>query len=347
MIGYHPEELNIRVSGRAVWQNGALFLSHSAAYAEFFFEGDCLEADIASEGGGEDFQAWVGVFVNDAEVKRFALQAGENRYRLWESEKKQCVKVRLVKMSENQYAYVSIRKFFMDSDAKITRTEGKEKRIQFIGDSITCGFGNEGNAGDGFKTGTENPLKAYACLTAGKLSAEATLIAWSGIGIISSYVDPDVEVPNTGVLVPVVYPHTDYSLQCRMGWETQKFDFSSDDSNLIVINLGTNDSSYTRNHEDRKEAFCEAYKAFIKYLCSQYKSVPVVCTAGAMNSLLNKEIEAAAQQVKEEGYPVYYMEFVPADPNDGEGAVGHPSLLRHEKMATQLAGWILEKQLLK
>ncbi|MBE5950377.1 MAG: hypothetical protein E7260_02145 [Lachnospiraceae bacterium] len=346
MIGYYPEELNIRVSGRAVWQNGALFLSHSAAYAEFFFEGDCLEADIASEGGGEDFQAWVGVFVNDAEVKRFALQAGENRYRLWESDRKQNVKIRLVKLSENQYAYVSIRKFFMDSDAKITRTEGKEKRIQFIGDSITCGFGNEGNAGDGFKTGTENPLKAYAYLTAQKLSAEATLIAWSGIGIISSYVDPDVEVPNTGVLVPVVYPHTDYSLQCRMGWETQEFDFASDDCNLIVINLGTNDSSYTRNHEDRKNAFCEAYQAFVTYLCKQYKNVPVICTAGAMNSLLNQEIATAAQKVRAEGYPVYYMEFTPAEPEDGEGAVGHPSLVRHEKMAGQLAGWITEHHLL-
>lgn len=346
MIGYHPEELKIRVSGRAVWQNGALFLSHSAAYAEFFFEGDCLEAEIASEGGGEDFQAWIGVYADDAEVKRFALQAGENRYRLWEGDGRKRVKIRLVKLSENQYAYVSFRRFFMDEAAKITATCGKEKRIQFIGDSITCGFGNEGKAGDGFKTGTENPLKAYACLTAEKLSAEATLIAWSGIGIISSYVDPDVEVPNTGVLVPVVYPHTDYSLQCRMGWETQLFDFSADDSKLIVINLGTNDSSYTRSHEDRKQAFCDEYKAFVTYLCNQYKDIPVVCTAGAMNSLLNKEISMAAQQAKEEGYPVYYMEFTPAEPEDGEGAVGHPSLIRHEKMAKQLAGWISENGLI-
>lgn len=342
----YPEELELRVSGRAVWQNGELFLSHSATYAEFLFEGKQLSAELASEGGGDDFQAWMGVFADGREVKRFALEAGANRYVLWESETPAKVTIRLVKMSENQYAYASIRKFFMDEDAKITKTEGKPKRIQFIGDSITCGFGNEGKAGDGFKTGTENPLKAYAYLTAEKLGAEATLIAWSGIGIISSYVDPDVEVPNTGVLVPVIYPYEDYSLQCRMGWEKKEFDFASDELDLIVINLGTNDSSYTRNHAERKEAFQNAYGEFLQYLCDRYENVPIVCVAGGMNDLLNEEIAAAADAMKAKGEAVYYMQFRPQESEDGEGAVGHPSMIRHEKMATQLAAWIREQQLL-
>lgn len=346
MREFKPEELDFRVSGRAVWRNGELFLSHAASYIEFLFEGQHLEADFASEGGGDDFRAWIGVFADDAEMKRIALQAGVNRYLLWESEQTKKVRIRLVKMSENQYAYASVQKFCMDENAKMTRTEGKQFRLQFIGDSITCGFGNEGKAGDGFATGTENPLKAYAVRTADKLNAEATLIAWSGIGIISSYVDPDVEAPNTGVLVPVVYPHVDYSLQCRMGWEKQEFDFASDECNLIVINLGTNDSSYTRNHEDRKAAFKAAYIEFLQYLCDRYKDVPVLCTAGAMNSLLNEEIASAAEYAGTKGYPVYYMEFAPKDEEDGEGAVGHPSLTRHEKMADQLAAWIKGNKLL-
>lgn len=346
MKEFYPNELKLRISGRAMWQETELFLSHSASYVEFMFEGRQLFAELASEGGGDDFCAWVGVFADEAETQRIALQAGANRYLLWESEQKKEVKIRLAKMSENQYAYASIQRFVMDEEAKIKRTEGKEKRIQFIGDSITCGFGNEGKEGDAFTTGTENPLKAYAVLTAEKLCAEATLLSWSGIGIISSYVDPDVEVPNTGVLVPMVYPYVDYSLQCRMGWERKEFDFASEDCNLIVINLGTNDSSYTRNHEARKAEFQTAYTKFLHYLCDKYDKVPIVCVAGAMNSLLNTEIASAAEEVAGEGYAVYYMEFAPADAEDGEGAVGHPSLLRHEKMAEQLANWIKEKKLL-
>lgn len=339
MREFYPEELDFRVSGRAVWQNRALFLSHSASYVEFLFKGKHLEAEFSSEGGGEDFQAWIGVFVNNVETKRIALKSGTVRYLLWESENSEDVIVRLVKMSENQYAYAAIQKFIMDEEAQMVRTEGKKKHIQFLGDSITCGFGNEGNPGHPFTTGTENPLKAYAVLTAEKLEAEATLLSWSGIGIISSYVDPDVEVPNTGVLVPVIYPYVDYSLQCRMGWEKQEFDFSSDDCNLIVINLGTNDSSYTRNHEERKAAFKAAYAEFLHYLCDKY-NVPVICTAGSMNSLLNAEIMSAAEDVAATGKKVYYMEFLPQNEEDGEGAVGHPSLKRHENMAEQLATWI-------
>lgn len=342
----YPKELDIRVSGRAVWKDEELFLSHSAAYAEFVFEGTQLEAEFASEGGGEDFQAWIGVFADDKEMKRFALQAGPNRYLLWESEQPEKVKIRIVKMSENQYAYASIRKFYMNEDAKVEGTQGKPKRIQFIGDSITCGFGNEGKPGDAFATGTENPLKAYAYLTATKLGAEATLLSWSGIGIISSYVDPYVEEPNTGVLVPMVYPYADYSLQCRMGWEKKKFNFASDSCDLIVINLGTNDSSYTREHEDRKARFSEAYVELLRYVCGNYKDVPVVCVAGAMNNLLDTEIAQAANRVKEEGCPVFYLKFEPKSEEDGEGAVGHPSCVRHEKMAEQLATWIREQGLL-
>lgn len=343
---FYPSELDIRVTGRTILKNRELFLSHSASGVEFMFEGTRLEAEFSSEGGGADFQAWIGVFVNGEETKRIALEAGAVRYLLWESGQAENVKISLVKMSENQYAYASIRKFFMEEGAIVRKTEGKQKKIQFIGDSITCGFGNEGNPGDSFTTGTENPLKAYAALTAEKLDAEATLLAWSGIGIISSYVDPDVEVPNTGVLVPMVYPYADYSLQCRMGWEKQEYDFSSDDCNLIVINLGTNDSSYTRGYAERKEAFKTAYRDFVRYLCDKYENVPVVCTAGSMNHLLDYEIMSAAEEIAAEGKAVYYMEFAPQKPEDGEGAVGHPSLIRHEKMAEQLASWIRDNRII-
>ena len=241
---YLPNELSLRISGRNVARDNVLYLSHSASYVEFELEGNYLAVELASEGGGEDFQAWMAVYINDMEVpyKKFALEAGRKEYCLWESDTDEKVLVRLVKSSENQYAYAAICKFILNEGAKVTKTVAKKKHIQFIGDSITCGFGNEGNVGDPFLTGTENPLKAYAALTAKKLDAEFTLISWSGIGIISSYVDPDVEVPNTGVLVPMLYPYTDYSLFARMGWEQEGYDFSKDNLDFIVINLGTNDS---------------------------------------------------------------------------------------------------------
>ena len=62
--------------------------------------------------------------------------------------------------------------------------------------------------------------------------------------------------------------------------------------------------------------------------------------------LFSHEIAAAADAMKAKGEAVYYMQFRPQESEDGEGAVGHPSMIRHEKMATQLAAWIREQQLL-
>ena len=75
---YLPNELALRVSGRSVERDNVLYLCHSASYVEFVLEGKYLAVELASEGGGEDFQAWMAVYINDMEVpyKKFALESG-------------------------------------------------------------------------------------------------------------------------------------------------------------------------------------------------------------------------------------------------------------------------------
>ena len=346
-----PEELSIRLSGRTLYRDKTLYLLHAASYIEFEFTGKLLEADMESEGGGEDFQAWIGIYVNDMDnaYQRIHLKKGKHRYRLWESSRTGKVLIRIVKLSENQYAYTAINKFILDENACIQKTAAKKKRVEFIGDSITCGFGNEGNPGDLFTTETENPLKAYGALTAGKLDCDFTIVAWSGIGIISSWIPPEVEEPNEGMLVPMVYPYVDYGLFGKKGWiPNEKYDYERDNCDAIVVNLGTNDASYTRDNEIRKQAFFEAYQKFIRYLRLTHRKKAIICTSGAMTDLLDHEIQAAVEALRKEEHDslLYYMKFGKPDAEDGEGAVGHPSMIQHEKMAEQLSAWIKEMGIL-
>lgn len=342
---YFPQELSIRLSGRTLYRGKSLYLLHAASYIEFEFEGRLLEAEMESEGGNEDFQAWIGIYADDMDsaYRRISLNSGNRRYLLWESNETKKVLIRIAKLSENQYAYTAINKFIVDDKAHLRKTEGKKKRIQFIGDSITCGFGNEGKAGDGFMTETENPFKAYGAFTAGKLDCDFTIVAWSGIGIISSWIPPEVEEPNTSVLVPKVYPYVDYGLFMRKGWSPIEInDYDRNCCDIIVVNLGTNDSSYTRNNTERRKAFQIEYQKFLRYLRGTHRDKAIICTAGAMTDLLNHEIEAAVDTVRKADQDglLYYMQFSQPEVEDGEGAVGHPSILRHKKMAEQLAGWI-------
>lgn len=344
-IGYFPGELSLRLSGRTMYRDKSLYLLHAASYIEFEFEGRLLEAELESEGGKEDFQAWIGVYVDDMDntCRRINLAGGTNRYLLWESDKTEKVLIRVVKLSENQYAYTAVNKFLADKNAHFQKTAEKIKRIEFIGDSITCGFGNEGKAGEAFITETENPLKAYGALTARRLDCDFTIVAWSGIGIISSWIPPEADEPNTGVLAPKVYPYVDYSLFMRKGWfPVEEYDYAHDRCDMIVINLGTNDSSYTRDNTERRQVFQTAYQQFLRYLRATHRDKAIICTAGAMTDLLNHEIEAAVDEIRkaDQDNLIYYMQFTQPEAEDREGAVGHPSIRRHEKMAGQLADWI-------
>lgn len=348
---YLPEEVSIRLSGRTLYRDKTLYLLHAASYIEFEFTGKLLEADLESEGGGENFQAWIGIYAGDMDnaYQRIYLKKGKHRYRLWESSRAEKVLIRMVKLSENQYAYSAVKKFILDENAHVQKTAAKKKRIEFIGDSITCGFGNEGNAGDIFTTGTENPLKAYGALTARKLDCDFTVVAWSGIGMISSWIPPEAEEPNEGMLVPKVYPYVDYGLFRKKGWvPNEKYDYEKDNCDVIVVNLGTNDASYTRDNEVRRQVFREAYEKFIRYLRLTHKKKAIICTSGAMTDLVDHEIQAAVESVREEEHDslLYYMKFGKPDAEDGEGAVGHPSMIRHGKMAEQLSAWIKEMGIL-
>ena len=351
---YFPEEVSLRLSGRTLYREKTLYLLHAASYIDFEFEGHLLEAELESEGGGEDYEAWVGIYINDMEqsYRRINLQKGNQRYLLWENSSREKVHIRIVKMSENQYAYTAVNKFIMDVDALIQKTPEKERRIEFVGDSITCGFGNEGQPEDEFATGTENPLKAYGVLTAEKLDCDYTLVAWSGIGILSSWVPPESEKPNTDKLISTRYPYVDYELFRKKGWTPMEtYEYERDCCDAIVVNLGTNDASYTRDHAERIQKFRTAYQEFLRYLRLTHANIPIICTSGAMTQLLCNEIEEAVMTVRktDRDEHIYYMKFSQSNSylEDADGAVGHPSIKKHEKMAEQLSNFMKENRILK
>ena len=66
-----------------------------------------------------------------------------------------------------------------------------ERRIEFIGNSITCGYGVESNdRNDPFTYETENHFYTYAAKTARALNAQHLVVARSGIGIYRNFGAP-------------------------------------------------------------------------------------------------------------------------------------------------------------
>ena len=66
----------------------------------------------------------------------------------------------------------------------------KELKLEFIGESITCGYGiDDEDENHHFQTATEDATRAYAYKTAMALDADYSLVSYSGHGIISGYTE--------------------------------------------------------------------------------------------------------------------------------------------------------------
>lgn len=340
------KEESYRISGRYTWQDGVLYPAYSAAFIEFAFCGTRACATMISGEFAEDelFAAQAAVFVDGEDVprKRFPLKKGRHEYELYVSGEAKPVTIRLMKYSENAFAAMGIASIDVDGEL-LACPKPKEKALEFIGDSITCGYGIEGILDkDVFCTSQENPWEAYACKTARKLGMEFELVSWSGNGIISHYVEPDVDVPrHEKPLMPELYPFADLELDSRLHtaeptkWMPKKL------PDIEVIHLGTNDCSFAREIPERNEVFLREYKNFVRSVRAYNPTAPIICMLGVMDQRLNPTLGRAVLELRDEGMEqVFFLDCPEQLEEDGKGTDYHPSPVTHEKVASRLAEFI-------
>ena len=207
-----------------------------------------------------------------------------------------------------------------------------ERMIEFIGNSITCGYGNESTmAPDPFEYETENHFFTYAQLTTRALQAQAHVVARSGIGVYRSYGGPKEGTPENVMTTEYVYTN----LYDR----SERWDFNRYQPQLVCINLGTNDLS-TNNYD--VTLLKAAYKKFLKQVRQHNPNAKIVLLCGSMlngkelgiaKTIMNEVVDEAHQKGDHE---VYRFDFTPQNGSLGFGASWHPSLQQHQKMADEL-----------
>ncbi len=341
------DESMVKVVGRTLMKDDVRYLNYSCSAIEFILTGTKVEAVLWTDSPSFDTigKAWVAVFVNGEEnpSKRFSLDKTEDTYVLYEGTQAQETKIRLVKYSEVAFGKVGIKSITIDGINPPMPTAKKIKKLEFIGDSITCGYGNEGKVIiDSFSTAQENPWEAYAARTARSLDADYHLISWSGIGIISNWTDQ--EIPNDNWLMPELYPYTDKATDLSIGnkvpeaWDNKQYV-----PDVIIINLGTNDASYTKHKAERVDTFGKKYYDFLKLVRTSNPTSTILCTLGVMGQELCKEIQRQVEHFIFEGDKnIDFMKFELQSEKDGLGSDWHPSKITHEKMAVKLEGKIRE-----
>ena len=212
-MNFLPTEDHVKVSGRTIYRDNVRYLGYSATSISFCFTGCKAQAVMISDPADwpEEQHARVGIFVNDnpEPSKRIELKELRQTIDLYEAKTPETVTITIMKYSEPEYAICGIEELIIDTDTLLAPPAPKNRKIQIIGDSITCGYGVEGSASDLLHdTAVENPTKSYSVKTARALDADFEIVAWNGKGVISAYIGEGDQADDSW-LVPMLYEYTD------------------------------------------------------------------------------------------------------------------------------------------
>ncbi|KAK8106923.1 uncharacterized protein PG998_008936 [Apiospora kogelbergensis] len=208
-------------------------------------------------------------------------------------------------------------------------------RIELIGDSITVGYGLEGVFPCTNTADKEGATRTYGALTARNLSADYSLVAWSGKGITRNYVS---STPDTSPLMPELW--TRYGANDA----DNSYDFKTP-VDIVVINLGTNDFSYQDGV--RPQLDMATYKAamtkFANAVHAKYPKAALFITSSpsigndSAEQAKTKQINALQEVVAQLGFKAHFVNFATQDTsNNNIGCDYHPSAKTHQQMAVVL-----------
>lgn len=316
-----------------VLKNNSIILIGSASSVTFGFSGTECIVHIKAQ----DHHNYIVIEVDGKYIGRQQIQTSDN-----------AIPVKALTDSKHT---VTIYKATEAANGNVifTSAEGKlfnakktvKKKIEFIGDSITCGMGNDTIAipcGKGEWYDQHNGYYSYAPITARALNADFLLSAVSGIGIYRNWNDEHIDE----AIMPDVYENLYLN---KDNSKPYTFGFNPD---ITCIALGTNDFSEGDGKKQRLPFNEEKYIAnYVNFIKTVYKHSPdthiVLLDSPMVKGEKSKTFAKCLNRIKdainkEKGHkPVtvfIYNEVIP------HGCGYHPEIEDDKLMASQLAPYL-------
>lgn len=309
--------LPVLVGGRVVQEDGGPRATYQwpGVYFEAAFTGDRIDAKV--DDGQDNLYLYV-----DGVHKLTLTRPGKTTVSLADLGAGAHV-VRLEKASETQAATGSFEGFFVPSQSNVLPAPKYTRRIEFIGDSYTVGYGNTSRGQicsvDDVRD-TTDVSQSWAPIAAKHFNADYRIHAFSGRGIVRNY---DGHAP--GETLPFLYRYTLFdraSVTVDDGWTPD----------VIVVGLGTNDFATALKageHWDSRESLradaVRTYADFIKALRAKNPTAHILLMASdGANGEIAANMKAAAELAASEG--VSDLEYFTFTGLDWMGCHYHPSL---------------------
>ena len=319
------KEKTVTMLGRTCLYEEICWCGLSGSGISFEFTGRKLSIVLAGDDSTTDNVtegfARVGIYVNGARIVDTMLKEPEQTIDIFDRKAEQTAQIRVIKLSECTMSTMGIKEIL--TDGSIAPVPEREHKIEFIGDSITCGYGVDlEDPETDFHTDTEDVTKAYAYKTAQKLQADYSIVSYSGYGICSGYTEGDE--PFLHQRVPAYYESVGFSYarpQGKLYLSQVSWDFHQFEPQLIVLNLGTNDNAYCRGIKERESLYETEYIKFLKLIRKNNKKAKILCVLGIMGEQLCPAVATSVRIYKEETGDFNVDTFFFKEQEEGDGRV--------------------------
>jgi hypothetical protein len=305
-------------------------ISWSGTYIKARFTGTSLGVILADEKGKNSFCVFIDGDHESPHVIR--CTQGRSTYDVAKGLARGEHAVMIFKRTEGGDGVTVFGGLVLDSGAKLLPPPPRPLlRMEVIGDSISCGLGNEAtNRKQEHTVEHKNNFLAYGAITARALDAEYMCTAKSGIGIIKSW-------------FPITMPQYHLQLLGTDGGGGRRWDFKKWQPHIVVINLFQNDSWIVKKAPPGDAERVEAYVRFVRTIRGHYPDAHIFCTLGTMSASRTKwagYVKTAAGKMNAAGDSKVYSYIF----KGGTGDM-HPRANHHRQMAAELTEFIRSKSI--
>ena len=205
-----------------------------------------------------------------------------------------------------------------------------QRKIEFIGNSITCGAGSDQSmvpCGKGVWQDQHNAFLSYGPIVARALNAQWVLSAVSGIGLIHSCCGLQITMP--GVFDKI-----------ELRGDSLAWNFKAYQPDVVTICLGQNDGIQD------SVTFCSAYVNFLGQLRNHYPGAQFILLTSPMGdakltAALKNYLSGIKLAMKNKGDEKVDCYFYSKQYHNG--CDGHPDLAEHQSIAAELGSFIKKK----
>lgn len=250
---------------------------------------------------------WMSVWLDDVEIRRFRTQKGSWSDVLATIDDTRTRTLRLLKDTEGGNGSVFVES--VHAEIRLPAMPVPTRRMEFIGDSITCGYGADSvthPCGKGEWYDASRASRSYASVLGRRLNAEVALNAISGIGVARNY---STDAPTMTAL-------------------RDRRPFPAD---LVVIALGTNDFIRGPLEPGR---YAAAYREMLAQVRAEQARASILHVCSPMLEEADEEAQALAYAALGLSPVVRFGKRLRS------GCAGHPDLDEHILMADILEPWI-------